>query len=323
MKKILIVINLIIILMIAVAFKNMSNKKSIYNTSTVYNMALNGVDEKTALLMIKHFNAIKANDKHPKSASIWFNKDILHGIVTLLKAERAYAISHPRRGATDKRIGVTDGFRIYFACDSSANSYPLSTSILIVATKDSGKSPIVCRSGRLHHDYYNHSISTGLFQLGNINGSICYGKGQCTGNKLYKLCIPCSDDPTCPSLPHGITTLTARKMVKRFIYHPHAINTESEWFDIGVLEAIDTNKLYDGFRIYFSTHLKDKKDTSDSLKDSFVIVPTKFNQAKGIDEDKFNCETAAWYLKFYRHEYPFAVTGPGQDNGELCPNSCN
>jgi hypothetical protein len=110
------------------------------------------------------------------------------------------------------------------------------------------------------------------------------------------------------------------------------INSNAEWFDLSMWKTLDQDTTVSGIRIYFATNSKCKKDTNEyeqkkSLRDGFVITPTKYNKDSGIHEDNFKCNSSINYLNsymsFYKNDKRRRLLGPNQDNGELCPNNCN
>jgi hypothetical protein len=321
MKKLIIITASVLLIIITFSFKKMqiSTIQSSKLVQDMENISLNGISESYASAMMDHFAKMKAANKHPIATSIWLSKKEIHEIVTLLETEKGTGLPNTP--------GVTDGFRIYFACDTFAKHYPLNTSIILVSTRDNGKSDlstIECPSQRKHLDYYEHNSNAGLFKMGYISGEICYGKGNCVGAKLYHPGIYI-DDPTCPpGRPHHIRTQLARHMVAKF--ENHVINTVSEWFGLGVLEEIDADAKPSGIRIYFATHPLglSKKEKPFSNRDAFVIVPTKWNSKTKSDDDYFDCKTDSYFTKkIMLLSLTAGGNGQGEDDGELCPTNCN
>jgi len=287
------------------------------------NVTLNGVEEKEACAMIEHFNKIKANDTHPLPTSVWFDKSTIDAIVNLLHKEQATDLKNQKPNAKDKQFGITDGIRIYFACDKSANQYPLQTTILLISTKDNGPSTDpTCWSKRLHKNYFEHTIDVQTLK----DYKVCHDGVKCGGDRLYKFCFPCLSDPFC-KLPgnHHMDKAKARWMVKSFEVHYHSINTKSEWFDLGVFENISTSARAKGMRFYFGTHLKNKKDSL-RLRDALIVTPTEYNKRAKTDDDYFDCkETKTYWLDYFKHyhKYLYSYSSQAQDNGELCPSNCD
>jgi hypothetical protein len=73
--------------------------------------SLNNIDENTALKMIDDFANRRALDKKPDPGNVWFSRDMIHNIVTLLHQEIAEQIKTDPNG-TD----VIDGVRICYPC---------------------------------------------------------------------------------------------------------------------------------------------------------------------------------------------------------------
>jgi hypothetical protein len=272
-------------------------------------ISLNGLDSVTALKMIDNFNKIKSVDKTPLPASIWISSVELHDMIILLEAERDSDIAHRNPKDTDRLKGLTDGVRVYFACDTMATNPHNSTSIIITSTKDNGKSTSpdsVCLSGRRHLDYYTHSLNFDLFKIGDIEGEICNGGPACVGDSLY---IP-SKNPSdrVDSKPYSLSRKKAEKMVQNFYNHP--INTEGEWFNLSELVRIDQDPKYDGIRFYFATNDKGSNPEF-SGKDCFIITTTAYSKQIGAYVDYFNTSGGT-----------NTIASP-QDNGELCPTNCN
>ncbi|HVS94361.1 MAG TPA: hypothetical protein VHE59_20125 [Mucilaginibacter sp.] len=291
-------------------------------------ISLNGIDQQTASAMITHFAAHKDSDKNPLTVSVWLSKQMVHNMVLLLEAERSSQTPTQGTGidTADKTLGLTDGVRIYFASDPAINTYPLKTSIILVSTKDAGLStePVAsCKSGRKHADYYPHASNAALFNSGSINGVVCNDNNTCNGAALYSTCYNCVPDLTCQSLlPHSVSRDQAEMMVHSFKHHP--INTTSEWFDLALWEAIDADTVHTGIRIYFGTNRYDSVNTYTSKRDALVITTTKTDPATGANVDYFDCAISRTYQRLYGGRYfKGRWAGPPQDNGELCPNSCN
>jgi hypothetical protein len=296
-----------------------SSRPASTQAATAAGRSLNNIDEHSALRMIEDYVSRGPKDTRPKPKSIWFSKDMIHNIVFLLHEEiKARLAQDPH--ATD----LPDGFRIYFASDTAVLTYPLKTSVILVSTKDNGPciSVKACKSGRKHIDYYDHSLSADLFHMGDIAGQPCDGGSGCTGAALYRTCF-CGDDLTCPSLPHNLTREFAEEMVQGFKRRAAGLLTSGEWFDLGLLEAIDedTTKRHNGIRIYFARN--PKSDDYESERDAFVISTTEYKSASGNTEDYFDCGIAATYRRKYLKKFPDKAFSPGKDKGELCPDNCN
>lgn len=292
-----------------VAFNVGPPKKSASPTNQI---SLNGIPEGLARDMISQFASIQAKDSSPLPESVWIGKEEFHDIVTLLVKEKAD--DEARKDPTDtSKENVTDGMRIYFACDTSATNPHNSTSIILVATKDDGAShedQAVCSSGRQHLDNYTHSATAPLFMLNNISGEICTKGASCIGDSLYIKSVHPSVS-TCHDFPHSISRDLAERMVGSF--NGHSITTTSEWFDLCYLRNIDRTQ--DGVRIYFATRDPNQRPELSS-RDAFIIVPTKYSSKYNAYLDDFTCPD-----KYYYCSIPISLGGGG-DNGELCPANC-
>lgn len=343
MKKLLSVVSSVFIVCIFISCNSPKTDKTVATNSngnskstTPENLSisLNGIDSALAMRMINHFDSIKSKDKSPTPLSVWISKNEIHAIIDLLDSE--IKNEKPTQGtgdnAGDDMMGITDGIRIHFACDPNAVDLQNTTSIILVSTKDHGiYNDASCPSGKKHLDYFTHSSDAALFKMGNINGLPCNGKSNCSGSLLYSLlCTKCVDDPKCPWSPHNILVKQARKMVRNF--GKQTINSNSEWFDLSMWKTLDRDTTVSGIRIYFATNSKCKNDASEyekkkSLRDGFVITPTKYNKDSGVHEDNFKCNSGIDYFRsyvsFYKNDKYRKLLGPNQDNGELCPNNCN
>jgi hypothetical protein len=98
-------------------------------------------------------------------------------------------------------------------------------------------------------------------------------------------------------------------MVQGFGNHP--ISTVSEWFDLKLFQSFADDKNIDGLRTYFATKTN---NMSQPGSDAFVLIKTIPGSAPGIHVDYFGSPG----VKRYK-----VVADGGQDNGEMCPNSCN
>jgi hypothetical protein len=313
MKKLLLAIGIAFVV-VSCSQSNTKNEegkaKALTPSLTAYK-SLNGVDAIDAASRIQNFKDLTSQDVRPMKQSVWIKKEMLHDIVLMLDAEK-------QQGISEGRTDITDGIRIYFASDpsSTTTTHPLTTSIILVATKDNGASAndeISCPSRRRHLDYYEHSANAILYKLGSYEQN-CSDGATCPGATLYN-CPSCSSLPGCTSTPHDIPLPVALKMVADF--HDHAINTYGEWFDLGLFEILDKETRHNGIRIYFAT-----RPTSSNIdlsnRDAFVITTTEGTQ----NTDYYDCETAIAYRNLYKAKYVHARTPP-QDNGELCPKNCN
>jgi len=327
MKKILIGLSLVLIMLSVFAFKKTNNKAHVvlHTSGSVVNVTLNGVDEKKAKAMICQFNMIKSNDRRPKQTMVYFDINKIRAIVTLLESEQQAQLKTKKPG-DNSMTGVTDGIRIYFACDNSVNAqHPLDTKVLLVSTKENGPSQGPgCWSKKLHQDYYDHTVDPTTLKDGDVH----HEGRKCQGLTLYN-CFKCAIENTKCTTPtpnggvkNNIPGIRAKAMVE--LFRGHAINSASVWFNLGMFKKLVDMypKRTTGMRIYFATHLPFDKDAGG--RDAMIIVPTEHNRNTGYEDDYFDCkgEDSYWadYLKLY-HANPY--TGNALDNAELCPDNCN
>ena len=282
-------------------------------------ISLNGIQQSDAEKMITQYDSLKGQDTHPNRQSVWINKTTLDLMVALLLKEQQ---------ACEDHVHCTDGIRIYFASSLSKSSGRLNNSIIIVSTYFSAidaNAP----SGAHHTDYYNHNGQDPLFKnLNAIKGRVYRKTFYKRGEILYDSCTNCETDIDCKTDdPHYITSGKAKKMVSNF--GQKAMTTNSEWFDLGLLQAFADNKQLDGIRIYFSRHsvgdTSPHQDVSD--KDALILVPTEPHGMWPFADHKdfFDCSITNGYLKkYYSKHHLFNLAGAGgDDNGELCPSHCD
>ncbi len=256
-------------------------------------ITLNGIDAITAQTMITHFAMNRDDDKKPRLTSVWFSKQTIHSIDSLLCAEK-------------KSGKNTDGLRIYFASDPSIIKPQLNYIIALVSTYTDSNTYPNNPNRSTHRDYYDHDA---IF-LNSTTGDITYD-GKDSGALLYSSSPPCPvpDNNPCYFAPqHFITCHDANKWVRN--YGKSKINTFSEWFELDLINQLDAglqniaNNL-DGLRIYLA-----KADNISTYKDHknrhlFIIVPTT-NKNK-VHQDYYGC-IEVHYIN---------------DNGQLCPYNCN
>ncbi|WP_183575851.1 hypothetical protein HDF18_18260 [Mucilaginibacter sp. X5P1] len=312
MKKLILLIAIISFMISCKSKTNSSNTDTSTNTTksnvsgktptgSVYK-TLNGVDQKTALDMITHFDTSFYNKQKLPQLNFWFGLEVLRDIVTLIRNDSVSQI---------KANHHVDGIRIYYAASLDT---PSKFSILLVTTVDSvGDS--------LHRDYYLHS-SERLFTDTGIAGNV-FKRGQCPGANLYNWKLGgFIDDITCnfKDHPHYIKRHMGRKMVKAF--GSDVVNTRGEWFPKDLFEDAVNDSRCDGIRIYFAKHPpKGNIDTIFNNRDAFVIVTTKEDKKNKFNhKDYFDCNTFQESVSKYSGHDLFSA---GEDNGGLCPNNCN
>lgn len=326
MKKLIILTSIFALMLFVVGFKISKSKihKMPATPISIYHVTLNGTDEKKAKAMICHFNMIKSNDKRPLPTMVFFNIDTVRNFVKLLDNELRTEQAEKKKNGDTSRIGLTDGIRIYFVCDQSAKGQKLDTKVLLVSTKDNGpSSDPTCLSGRLHKDYYDHTVDPSTLK----DGEVSHNGAKIPGKTLYN-CATCVFKRTECTIPgqNNITGLRAIAMVAAFRLRGHPINSASVWFDLNKFETFATMNpdTTTGIRIYFATHLfADKKVPS---RDAMVMTPTKKNKRNSqYNDDYLDCkaEDSYWnnYLKLY-HKYLYDPSN-AVDNAELCPDNCN
>ena len=101
------------------------------------------------------------------------------------------------------------------------------------------------------------------------------------------------------------------------------INIESEWFPIELFQslqaeldyAVDVAKVKaDGIRIYFAMHDENAKNPLHKNRHGLIIVTTKIDDKTLVPrQDYYNCY----------NPNPSVPMVKANDNGEMCPNSCN
>lgn len=318
-----------------VATKPIANKIS--QPRDTIHISLNGVDSATAVKMICMYQDNKKNDVGPIQNSIWFDGVTLKRIYNVLDSERM-----AERPIRKDSIGYTDGFRIYFACDTNYTSGHMKTSIIIVSTKIKGRDSTV-PSGHIHQDYFDHNKNFELFSatpLSAINGLVKRRQWINTrGENLYNLYPKAKGDDTTCTDPHYTGRGKARLMVNQFgkdsLKRKDVMVTNSEWLDFDLLKAFvfDTHQ-HDGMRIYFARHIamyKNKQDT-DKYKDAFILMATYHVPFLfwSYHNDYFDCKTTTGYFNQLKLKWEHKI-GPkiadssgdgGDDNGEICPTHC-
>ena len=295
-------------------------------------ITLNGIDENTAKSMQTNFVNLRNQDIRPTRQSIWFDRVTFHHIVMLLIKEKGgkETLNHP--DVLDK----TDGVRIYFVSASNLKYGHLINSITLVSTKNEGpEDPQYPGSYQYHKDYYNHDMTDSLFMkpvsiMGTVEIRPLLNINQ--GQNLYNIRIA-KRDSTPSKNPHYISRAKGRVMANYFGKDP--ITTESEWFDLKLLVALDSVP-HDGIRIYFARHRAlyiGGKSDPDALREAFVLLPTVSNGnhhkdsfvSKGLDFYSLKTATAKNKAKAAPRGIftPLVDTLGGFDNGEICPTHCN
>jgi hypothetical protein len=96
------------------------------------------------------------------------------------------------------------------------------------------------------------------------------------------------------------------------------INSTSEWFDIGIIQALLLNvSPKGGLRIYFAR--QPKAVTPDTVaRHGFILIITEPN-ANCVQIDQFECLA----INPHYPDHGPSKKGGGADNGEQCPYACN
>lgn len=263
------------------------------DTNAQPRVTLNGFSFDNADKMVKAFDANR--NSHDALTTTWFSNTYVNDLLVMLHDEA-------------KTVG-TDGFRIYFARNAGVvsnaggdNAY----NIIIVSTKKVLKD--IDGDGvaeTIHEDYFEHDASF----LSKAQGYIGHGagiKGATSYLSIQQSGCPaaCSPKPT----THYIDCNTTKARIQKMRDEPSGakMNIISEWFDLGLLESIDSelkaakpvNKA-DGMRIYFA-----KKETGEHC---FIFVTTR-DGGNNSHTDYHEC---------YEHKFK-----EDNDNGEQCPYNC-
>lgn len=261
-------------------------------TTKLSRYTLNGIPYSDANKMIQSFTGDMS--MKDEATSILFTDTTFHSMDSLLNADGA------------------DGLRIYFAKDTTSKS----NTVVIVSTFDGGIA--ANDTNHIHRDYFQYNepyLSTSTAKR--TRGIPSYGT-KVDGALLFTD-PKCSPKDTCKSAYHYITCTKAQGMVKAFTSQSVTtkINANSEWFDIGIINDLDTllqKTPKSGLRIYFAKHLD--KDSQGVYRDGFVLITTQNNS--GTQTDNYIC------LPVHpKYRNPFGGTGGGTDNGEQCPTNCS
>ncbi|MCO5950025.1 hypothetical protein [Mucilaginibacter flavidus] len=289
------------ILFVSIAFgftlnggKALSNALAISKTDSLFKSTLNGLPIGLADTMISNF--INDNRSFHKRTSIWISKKWIYKVVAL-----------------QQEHAEIDGLRIYFAKYANGRN-----TIAIVPTKrsvSSFNSNDKDNITKYYHVDYDVKDTTSYFNTSAAEVTDEYHLIR--GANLYRK-SPCITPDTC--LLTGINNITCGNAYmavadfkKRALLKKNTVNTNSEWFPIGVFSALKaeldsaTYKMPDkpgsGIRIYFG---KLKK------RNNLIIVTT---------QDINNIQTD--YYKCYNLSANFKKIKDITDNGEQCPNNCN
>jgi hypothetical protein len=306
------------IVCIAESYKKVGiSQKNAINTTTrdsvIVEESLNGILQPIANTMVQ--NAVSTIDNSPANTQIWFSLHTLRRVDSLLRSDSAGVVK-------------PDGIRIYFSSTAPTTANPLhyNNGIVVVSTYKSGvvlngDFPIV-----VHTDYFEHLASDSLFKLSpdSIGGIATHDNDTTNGSMLYYSCN-CKTISCLTSSDHYITRSEGEQLVQAFYSKPKPFSARSEWFDIGMLNALiaEMQKNHDdGIRIYFARGVAKISNPDDEGKARFVIVTTRLftdpATNKSIHKDYFGCDQAAAILASKLVE----KRKGGSDNGELCPTNC-
>lgn len=286
------------------------------------NCTLNGVAETTALSMIGAFKDNEGKDISSKAVSVWFNKDQLYSIDTLLQKEA--------------KTKGTDGIRFYLACNAPATGVTkIDASIFMVSTRQRKSPPDPNGGGSSHIDYYDHNAA--FLNSGQLGAA---GNGaNVPGAELYYPTGCISDDCAGPGV-HYIDCVTSHTWVQNRLGIKDTINTYSEWFNLCWLHSLfqaiynaNSGKHLNGLRIYLALGQVPQDITKP--RDIFLLAPTYDSAGTPTDyykclEDYTDlCDSAKIRPSLRspkvplaeRKTHPFWMTA--YDKGELCPNNCN
>jgi hypothetical protein len=325
MKKLL--IGIFTLLTIAACKQNKTN-----NANTALNplasvssspTTLNGYPQDRAITMISNFASNMDYDKNTtKAVSVWFSKEQINAIDTLLENE--------------VKTKGTDGIRFYFACDAPLTTTKLELSIFLVSTKT--RNPTVSGLSD-HQDYYDHTSNfLGIGVLGDLTDD-----AQPTGALLYNKTTPCTDsDNKCDSpSTHYLNCDTVYSWVGKHTRGAKPdllpLNTKAEWFSLCFINSVnnalqDAKNNLDGLRVYLGKGYYDS--LSKKTRDVFILVPTYYDATTKGHVDYYQCledlesKFCSDSLKssnkksFHTNGSNYFFMG-GYDNGQLCPYNCN
>jgi len=268
--------------------------------------SLNGIPLSGADGMVRSFLGQKGSYDKAHPTCVWFSKDALQAMLTLLNQN-----------------GNSDGMRFYYARTLPSGDY----TIVIMPTTNDGPDttdPTPAPNQRNKHKDYpltalpvlasSTNISTLYGQIGNVTP----GKGA----KLYRSTSPCGTASLCSNASiHYISCEDAYNMVSNI--GGDEMNVTSEWFDKGVIQSL-LNAITDpngGIRVYYARHLKayDPVDTVTKMH-GFVLITTAPNLF-GTQIDQYVCINVAPFAKYIKSKVK--LTGGGTDNGEECPTNCS
>ncbi|MFI5159217.1 MAG: hypothetical protein ACHQF4_10155 [Sphingobacteriales bacterium] len=214
-----------------------------------------------------------------------------------------------------------DGFRVYFAkvpSPEKSNSDYKNT-IVVVATFNGG--PIYKDSkSNIHRDYFENNIPyLNSSNISDVNGVPHYDTDH--GGATLFTHPNCGPNDCITTNPHYVTCKQAQNMVTGFVNDSpnNDINGSSEWFDIGILNDLDTALMQtpnSGLRVYFVKRIYNDADSNGNFYHGFLMIPTK--NINGVITDDYIC------LQIHPHYKIKKMTGGGggTDNGEQCPDNC-
>lgn len=301
--------------------KKSNGKKENPKNATVYlQKSLNGIDSADVETFKQDFDSNILKKVIPRAkVSVWFSIDIIKQMRNLLFKEQA--------GRSSSSLGVPDGFRLYFISQTSDKS---DLSIAVVSTKNAGPYP-TDMTQTWHKDYYYHdAIDPLYFPARNIMGEKIQGDNG-GGAGLFRHCQGNCPDNSCVVSNHTISRFFGETLAGAF--GNDVINTQSVWFDYGLLESILSVKMKktpDGVRIYYGNYgsydskgvpIDSARDSNGNFvkkdRDTFIITLTEKGGKSKQHMDIFDCNAIekTWVN--------FLDVGGALNNGELCPSHCN
>jgi hypothetical protein len=275
-------------------------------------ISLNDVVSGLADEMVQNFK----DDKRcmGKNTAVWLDRAWMDSVYDIIKAEHG------------------DGMRIYFARtpDNKHNTVVIASTFL--ARPDNSAD-----SKEDHQDYYDHKSSffktkdTLLepYKRGDL-GATLFGKCPCPVPRHSFIAYALD------TTNHIITCAQAYEAVQNFdkSNDNEAINTNSEWFPLWILKAMevldDSSRStiaghVNGIRIYFARH-NSMSNLKHKDRHAFIIVPTKLDTIDGkpYNVDCFDDKDSSQSFYSLLENKVFNGTSDAStaDNGEQCKPNC-